>query len=155
MEAKMTKIGVILLVQLFMFYIFPMFAGPTDAIGIVILILLSTLLLSMILGGISNKKTKYFSKKQYKDVTGCVITPRQELKVPNKRRKDLLDVIKNKSIEDMTIKEIRSVYGKLNSMRQIEPNIFPQIYNRVKKQYYKLGAQYSNKSIKSKVVKND
>ena len=55
----MTKIGVILLVQLFMFYIFPMFAGPTDAIGMVILILLSTLLLSMILGGISNKKTKY------------------------------------------------------------------------------------------------
>lgn len=55
----MTKIGLILLIQLFMFYIFPVFAGPTDAIGMVILILLSTLLLSMILASISNKKIKY------------------------------------------------------------------------------------------------
>jgi len=55
----MTKIGLILLIQLFMFYIFPIFAGPTDAIGMVILILLSTLLLSMILASISNKKIKY------------------------------------------------------------------------------------------------
>ena len=55
----MTKIGLILFVQLFMFYIFPMFAGPTDAMGMVILILLSTLLLSIILASISNKKIKY------------------------------------------------------------------------------------------------
>ena len=94
---------------------------------------------------ITNKKTKYFSKKQYKDVTGCITTPRQELKVPNKRRKEILDIVKNKSIENMTVTEIRSFYGKLNSMRQIEPNIFPTLYNRAKRQYYKLGAQYSNK----------
>jgi len=97
---------------------------------------------------INDKKTKYFSKKQYKDVTGCVITPQQELKVPNRRRKEIVDIVKNKPIEDMTIKEIRSFYGKLNSMRQIEPNIFQQLYNRAKKQYYKLGAQYSNKKNK-------
>lgn len=53
----MIKIGLILLIQLFMFYIFPL--GPTDAIGMVILILLSTLLLSMILASISDKKVKY------------------------------------------------------------------------------------------------
>ena len=55
----MLKMGIILLIQLFMFYIFPLFSGPTDAIGMVILILLSTLLLSMILASISNKKIKY------------------------------------------------------------------------------------------------
>ena len=55
----MIKTGLILLLQLFMFYIFPMFAGPTDAIGMVILILLSTLLLSIIFASISNKKIKY------------------------------------------------------------------------------------------------
>lgn len=49
----------ILLIQLFMFYIFPLFAGPTDAIGMVILILLSTILLSLILGIISKGKIKY------------------------------------------------------------------------------------------------
>lgn len=104
---------------------------------------------------INDTKTKYFSKGDYKEITGCVITLSSVLKVPNKRRKDFLDIIKNNPIEEMTVKEIRSIYGKLNSMRQIEPNIFPQIYNRVKKQYYKLGAQYSNKSKKSNGKNND
>lgn len=94
---------------------------------------------------INSKKTKYFSKKRYKNVTGCIITPKQELKVPNKRRKEILDIVKNKPIEEMNIHEIRSFYGKLNSMRQIESHIFQQLYNRAKKQYYKLGAQYSNR----------
>ena len=49
----------ILLIQLFMFYIFPLFAGPTDAIGMVILILLTTFLLSVIIGIISKEKIKY------------------------------------------------------------------------------------------------
>ena len=42
-----------------MFYIFPLFAGPTDVIGMVVLILFATLLLSVILGFISNKKIRY------------------------------------------------------------------------------------------------
>ena len=50
---------VVLLIQLFMFYIFPLFAGPTDAMGMVILILLATILLSFILGVISKVKIKY------------------------------------------------------------------------------------------------
>ena len=49
----------ILLIQLFMFYIFPLFAGPTDAIGMVILILLTTFLLSVIIGIIPKEKIKY------------------------------------------------------------------------------------------------
>lgn len=50
---------IIFLIQLFMFYIFPLFAGPTDAIGMVILIILSTLILSIIISTISNRKEKY------------------------------------------------------------------------------------------------
>lgn len=56
---KYFKEMVILLIQLFMFYIFPLFAGPTDAMGMVVLILLATFLLSIIIGGISNRKIKY------------------------------------------------------------------------------------------------
>lgn len=41
---------IILLLQLFMFYIFPLFAGPTDAMGMVVLIILATLLLSAVIG---------------------------------------------------------------------------------------------------------
>lgn len=50
----------ILSLQLFMFYIFPLFAGPTDAIGMVLLIILATFLLSFTLALISNRIIKYF-----------------------------------------------------------------------------------------------
>lgn len=51
---------IILLIQLFMFYIFPLFAGPTDAIGMVFLILVATFILSIIMASISKEKGKYF-----------------------------------------------------------------------------------------------
>ena len=50
---------IILLIQLFMFYIFPLFAGPTDAIGMVFIILITTLFLSALLTIISKEKLKY------------------------------------------------------------------------------------------------
>ena len=56
---KYLKEIIILLIQLFMFYIFPLFAGPTDAMGIVFLIIITTFLLSSILGIISKNKYKY------------------------------------------------------------------------------------------------
>jgi len=57
---KYLKEIVILLIQLFMFYVFPLFTGPTDAMGMVFLIILTTLILSIIIGSISNRKIKYF-----------------------------------------------------------------------------------------------
>ena len=62
---------IILLLQLFMFYIFPLFAGPTDAMGMVILIILATLLLSAVIGFISDKKMKYL----YPVITAIVFVP--------------------------------------------------------------------------------
>ena len=56
---KYLKESIILIVQLFMFYIFPLFAGPTDAIGMVFLIWLSTLFLAIIVASISKEKIKY------------------------------------------------------------------------------------------------
>lgn len=50
---------IILLIQLFMFYIFPLFAGPTDAMGMILLILIVTFILSIIIASVSNEKCKY------------------------------------------------------------------------------------------------
>ena len=50
---------IIIFIQLFMFYIFPLFAGPTDAMGMVFLIWLSVLILSIIIASISKEKIKY------------------------------------------------------------------------------------------------
>ena len=45
---KYLKEILILLIQLFMFYVFPLFAGPTDVMGMIVLLILATLLLSII-----------------------------------------------------------------------------------------------------------
>jgi len=45
--------------QLFMFYIFPLFAGPTDAMGMVFLILTATLLLAIVMGILSGSRLKF------------------------------------------------------------------------------------------------
>lgn len=50
---------IILLIQLCMFYIYPLYALQIDPIGMVIIMLSVTILLSMILGINSNKKIKY------------------------------------------------------------------------------------------------
>ena len=55
---KYIKELIILVLQLFMFYIFPLFAGPTDVIGMVVLIIASTALLSLVLGIISKEGIK-------------------------------------------------------------------------------------------------
>ena len=62
---------IVLFIQLFMFYIFPIFCGPTDAIAMVIIILFTTLLLSTILSAISNKKIKYL----YPIITAIIFIP--------------------------------------------------------------------------------
>ena len=55
---KYIKEIILLVIQLFMYYIFPLFAGPTDAMGMVLLIILATFVLGMIIGAISGNKIK-------------------------------------------------------------------------------------------------
>mgnify|MGYP003498770620 FL=1 len=56
---KYLKEIITLLIQILIFYIFPLFAGPTDIMGMVVLMLLATLFLSLILTIISKEKIKY------------------------------------------------------------------------------------------------
>ena len=49
----------IYLIQTFIFYIFPLFVGPKDAIAMVFLMLLATFVLSIIVGSYSKTRIKY------------------------------------------------------------------------------------------------
>ena len=49
---------ILLIIQLFMFYVFPLFAGPTDAMGMVLILLLTTFVLGL-LSGILKSRAKY------------------------------------------------------------------------------------------------
>ena len=51
---------VVLLIQLAMFYLYPIYALPIDPMGMVFIIIAITLLLSAVLGAISNNKIKFF-----------------------------------------------------------------------------------------------
>lgn len=57
---KYRKEIIIFLIQLGMFYVFPMFVGPGSAIAMVLLILVTTFGLSALLGALSNEKIKIF-----------------------------------------------------------------------------------------------
>ncbi len=56
---KYIKEIIVLVIQMFMFYIFPLFAGPTDAMGMVFLIIVATFILSFFMGIASKEKIKY------------------------------------------------------------------------------------------------
>lgn len=56
---KYIKEIIALLIQILLFYLLPLFAGPTDTMGMVFLLIISTLILSLILGVVSNNKIKY------------------------------------------------------------------------------------------------
>ncbi len=68
---KFIKEFIIWIIQLFMFYLFPLFGGPTDAMGVVVVIIFATFALSLIMGTISNQKFKLL----YPVATSLVFLP--------------------------------------------------------------------------------
>lgn len=56
---KYIKEIIILALQLLLFYVFPLSAGPTDAMGMVFLIICGTFLLSVLMGILSDSDIKY------------------------------------------------------------------------------------------------
>ena len=56
---KFLKEIIVLIIQIIMFYLFPLTAGPTDMMGLVLILLFITLILSIIIVTISNNKIKY------------------------------------------------------------------------------------------------
>lgn len=57
---KYLKEIVVILLQMFMFYLLPMCMGNIGALGMVFLLLVTTFILSIIIGAISKNKIKYF-----------------------------------------------------------------------------------------------
>lgn len=68
---KYLKELVILILQLLLFYVFPLTVGPAGAIGMVLLIICGTFILSLILGIISENRVKFL----YPVVTAVIFIP--------------------------------------------------------------------------------
>lgn len=79
-----------------------------------------------------SKKTKKIHPKQYKKVTGCIITPDHQLKAPNKNRLGILHdyskILIEKNRGETKSKPFKSLRGKIQSVNQIESGLFKETY---------------------------
>lgn len=62
---------IVYVLQLLVFYILPLFAGPTDIMGLVLLIIIATFTFALVIGIISKNKIKYL----YPIITAVVFLP--------------------------------------------------------------------------------
>ena len=76
------------------------------------------------------QKTKAFSKKEFKLVTGTAISPKKEIRVSNKKRHEIIKLLNGRSVEDLNLKELMSLRGKLVSQRQNEVDFMNGVYQR-------------------------
>lgn len=65
------KESLLFLLQILLFYVFPLTCGPTDAIGMVLLIICGTFLLSLLMGILSGQKVKFL----YPFATSLIFLP--------------------------------------------------------------------------------
>lgn len=78
------------------------------------------------------KKTKRYSKGEFKIVTGSAISVSGDIRVRNAKRKEILDIIARRRVENLSLQEARSLFGKLAAQRQNEAEFFDQVYHRCK-----------------------
>jgi hypothetical protein len=77
------------------------------------------------------KKDHYYQAKDFKIVTGVGMRNGNMI-VPNAKRKTII-LLYSECREHNDIKKIEKLNGMLCALRQIEPNIFPEIFNYVKR----------------------
>lgn len=74
---------------------------------------------------IKRNKLKYYSKNQYKLITGCIVTPDHLLKVPNYIRENIIEKLKGlTSVDLISENQFNSLMGSIISAQQIEKEIF-------------------------------
>lgn len=78
-----------------------------------------------------SKKDHYYQNNAFKKVTGVGIK-KGKLFVPNQKRYEIIKMYKS-CLKNKNIIEIEKLRGLINSARQIEPDIFPEIYRYVEK----------------------
>ena len=87
------------------------------------------------------KKTKRYAIHEHKTVTGSAISPEGDILVRNAKRKEILDILADRRVEDLSLTEARSLFGKLASQRQNEPAFFESMYCRSKVHIKRLSAE--------------
>ncbi len=101
---------------------------------------------------IKKSKTKFYAKKSNKSVTGIIIDYKKQLKLENKKRKEIIDLYKE-CIDNKTfsIEKLVKLNGKMNDARQVEQNIFPTISAYLTKHKNEI-KEYNKEQVKKKKI---
>ena len=81
------------------------------------------------------EKIKRYKCSKYKHSTGVCIDKKHQLRIPNKTRKKLIDLIEGKNICDLTTQELEKGISSIKYMQGIEPKAFQCTLEKMKEEY--------------------
>jgi len=84
---------------------------------------------------LSGKKTRFYSLNKTKCVTGCVITPDGELRIPNKLHQKIHEKSTMLNKEGLSPHDHQVLFGLLNAAQQIQKSTFPSLYREAKRNF--------------------
>ena len=94
--------------------------------------------INKILAGVSHKlkpaKILFYKKTDYKKITGCMVDKNSELLAPNKLRHKIVTDLKANTVERLQDKKVQSVIGRINSVQQIQKELFSSSIKVIKNQ---------------------
>lgn len=103
---------------------------------------ISKILLSYVKKELSNvgltlhpDKIRRYRCSKYKHTTGVCIDKKHQLRIPNKTRKKLMDLIEGENICDFTTQKLEKIISLIKYMQRIEPKSFQQLLKKVKEEY--------------------
>lgn len=104
---------------------------------------------------IKTSKTKFFSKKTNKSVTGTIIDANKNIKLENRKRKEIIDLYKE-CINPSTysIEKLVKLNGKMNDANQVEKGIFPSFSIYLKKNKEEIKQYNKAQNNKKQYIKN-
>jgi hypothetical protein len=99
---------------------------------------------------IKKSKTKFFSKKTNKSVTGTIIDTNKKVRLENKKRKEIIDLYKECiNSNTYSIEKLVKLNGKMNDAIQVEKGIFPTFSIYLKKHQDEI-KKYNNEQYKKR-----
>ncbi|WP_428065639.1 reverse transcriptase family protein [Candidatus Proelusimicrobium volucris] len=78
-------------------------------------------------------KIKHYGPSHYKVVTGNCITPGHQLIPTRKLRHDISKMVNNQNLDSFTLKQLRSLNGKIAATHLQDPTMFLPLYGKTRK----------------------
>lgn len=94
---------------------------------------------------LKKSKTKKYGAKDFKCVTGSIISPFGNILIKNQKRKEIIGLMESRRVEELGIKDTRKLFGKLTAQRQNEADFFQGVYSRTKDHLRKMEKELAKK----------